>query len=54
MADRGGGARGGIATPEKNFHHFLIILLLQLIQYHLHFLSIEKEIAEDLQDEDNK
>ena len=53
MADLGGGggARGGISTPEKNFPPFSYYLLLQLKQYHLH-LSIEKEIAQDLQDED--
>ena len=36
----GGGARGGggIATPEKKFPPFSYYLLLQLIQYHLHFV----------------
>ena len=46
-----GGARGGIATPEKGFHHFLIICYYN--QYSItYILSTEKEIAQDLQDED--
>ena len=32
------GGKGGITTLEKIFHHFFIICLLQLIQYHLHFV----------------
>ena len=47
----GGGARGDIATTEKIFHHFFTICYYN--QYSItYILSIEKEIAQDLQDED--
>ena len=43
---RGGGTGGGIATPEKIFHHFLIICYYNQYSITTYILSIEDIINE--------
>ena len=49
---RRGGARGGIATPEKKMSTFFLLFVVTVNTVSLTFCPLRKKIAQDLQDDD--